>query len=150
MKAGRNKIAQQVWPGWLKALHWVIALGLLLTIMLGLLMTSASGEAVRSGNFDRQVLGLSFFGSYQLHKSIGISLFILILARLFLRVSLLRTTPEFGHSGIVRVASWSVQVALYALMVSLPVTGWLMTSASTLGIPSRPLRCLQSLGRLHS
>ncbi len=35
-----------------------------------------------------------------------------------------------------RLAARGAHVALYALMLSLPITGWLMASASPLGIPT--------------
>lgn len=124
------------WPGWLIVLHWSIALALLVLIGAGMMMVAAEEHAAATGDYSVTVLGVPLYQAYQLHKSFGITLFALILLRLVLRAALRAKAPDQGHSALERLAARTVQVALYALMLSLPITGWLMASASPLGLPT--------------
>ena len=124
------------WPAWLIALHWTIALALLIMIGAGMMMVAAEEHAAATGDYSVTVLGVPLYQAYQLHKSVGITLFALVLLRLVLRVALRVKAPDQGHSALEHLAARTVQVALYALMLSLPVTGWLMASASPLGLPT--------------
>ncbi len=93
------------------ALHWVMAGLLLFMIWLG-------------WNMDENEV------RFQLHKSIGITILFLALARLAWRfVNPPPPLPE-GMPKLERTASHAVHVAFYVLMVGIPLGGWLMVSVS--------------------
>jgi len=106
------------------SLHWLIALLFFAMIALGLTMTE---------------LALTHplkFPLYQIHKSIGVTIFVLVALRLFWRLSgmvppLPATLTEFERLGA-RLAQWG----LYAVLIAMPLTGWVIVSASPLGIPT--------------
>lgn len=105
-------------------LHWIIALAVLLMIGLGLTMTS-----VRPGSVQQ-------FELYQLHKSIGITILVLSLARLGWRLAnppppLPNAMPAWEQ----RLARFS-HITFYGLLLGLPLLGWLMVSASPLNLPT--------------
>lgn len=124
------------WHPLQKLLHWAMAALLLAMVFAGLIMTRAADTAAATGDYSTRVLGLTIFDAYQLHKSVGAVLFALVLLRLIIRLRL--PGPAFpGHMPRVeRLAARGAHLALYGLMLSLPVTGWLMASASPLGIPT--------------
>ncbi len=76
------------------------------------------------------------FALYQWHKSFGF----VVLGLLFLRVLWRRVQPvpplPPSSSRFTRRASAFSHGALYALMLIMPVTGYLMSSANTLGVPT--------------
>lgn len=92
-------------------LHWAIAVGILFMIWLGWNMHG--NEAY-----------------YQLHKSIGISILILTVARLVWR--LLNPPPPLPDdmNGLEKTASHLVHLGFYGLMVAMPLTGWIYVSTS--------------------
>jgi cytochrome b561 len=104
------------------ALHWLIAAGILANIGLGWRMG--------------QLKGLAQFNVFQLHKSIGISVLLLSVARLAWRLFNppppypVRITP--GERLLASTAHW----ALYGFMIILPVTGWVVVSASLYNLPT--------------
>ncbi len=108
------------WPA--RALHWGVAAVIVFMSGLGLYMTNAFAPG-----------DLAAFASYQLHKSWGFVVFVLVVLRVVWRLSH-RTAPELPSAmpGWERVLSQGVHVALYTLMFALPLTGWLMVSASPL------------------
>jgi cytochrome b561 len=107
------------WPA--RLLHWSIA-GLIL-FMLGV------------GFYMVEIIGDDLIQRYQLtqtHKSWGFVVFSLALIRVVWR--LVNPTPAMpaGMSRLERAAAHGAHLALYVLMIALPVTGWLMASASPL------------------
>jgi len=106
------------------ALHWAIALGILTLIAMGLTMDHLTLDPMR------------LFQLYQLHKSIGITVMFLIVARIGWRLA--NKPPELPdtmHLSERRAASVT-HVVLYGLQIVLPLSGWAMVSASVLGIPT--------------
>lgn len=102
-------------------LHWFTAAAFLFQIGLGLRMGSG--------------LGAGAFAVYQLHKSVGISILLLTIARLLWRVR----HPVAALSDLTgpeRVASRLVHVGFYALLLALPLTGWAIVSSSPRTIPT--------------
>ena len=76
------------------------------------------------------------FSAYSYHKWIGVSAFALVLLRLAWRIG---HAPPAWPAGMPRwqaAAAGAVHVLLYALMLAIPVTGWLYSSAS--GVPTVP------------
>lgn len=97
-------------------LHWLIAFFILLMIPMGFLMED---------------LPLTLkLNTFTLHKSIGLTVLGLSLLRLVWR--LLNPPPALPASmtRFERTAAIAAHWALYALMILMPLTGWLMVSAS--------------------
>lgn len=105
------------------ALHWGIAALVLAMIVLGLVMA-------------RLPVGPQAFELYQLHKSIGLTVLALMLLRLAVRLR--RPAPPLPDTlkPWERAAARVTHVGLYALLFAMPVSGWLMASASPWGIPT--------------
>lgn len=102
------------------ALHWLMALLLTALLILGLYMV-----ALPDVGFDSNKISLILF-----HKQLGILAFLLVDARLVWRVSnplpsLVATVPEWQ-----KVLARFVHLSFYGLMFTLPLSGWLMSSAS--------------------
>ena len=93
------------------ALHWAMAL--LILFMIGLGWNMEDNEAL-----------------YQLHKSIGITILFLALARLGWRFANPPPPLPEGMPALERTASHFVHIAFYALMIGIPLGGWLMVSVS--------------------
>ena len=102
------------------ALHWAIALLILSMIPMGLWMTSAIESP------DSQALAYRVF---QIHKSIGF----LILALTAVRIVWRLTHRPPALPGTMKrweaFAAGATHVAFYALLLALPLTGWLYVSA---------------------
>lgn len=67
---------------------------------------------------------------YALHKALGFSIFLMVAARLFLRLVDSRPTPPDGVSARDRSLARVAHVALYGLMILLPLTGFFYNSAA--------------------
>jgi cytochrome b561 len=105
------------------AVHWVMAALLIALIVLGLYM-----GGLPDVGFDTKKIILILC-----HKQFGIFALTLAAVRLVWRLgnalpSLVATLPDWQ-----KVAARFVHLCLYALMFALPITGWLMSSAT--GIP---------------
>jgi len=104
------------------ALHWILVVGILCQIALGLYL----GEVPR--NTPARTVWVNF------HKSVGITLGLLILFRLCWRLThrppaLPATMPAWE-----RVAARANHALLYACMVGMPAAGYLATNFSKFGI----------------
>ena len=98
------------------ALHWTIAAMIISMLALGLVMED---------------LPITIkFSAYTLHKSIGITVLALSIFRLIWRLMnpppALPDTMKAHEKLLAHVAHW----ALYFLMIAMPLSGWLMVSAS--------------------
>ena len=105
-------------------LHWVIAIGILMLIGMGLIMDHVSLDP------------MCVFQLYQLHKSIGITVLMLVCLRVGWRLT--HAAPPLPDSMPVRERQMAhlAHLALYGLQVILPLSGWAMVSVSVLGIPT--------------
>lgn len=107
------------------ALHWIIA-ALIVGNLAGGLLFDVIEDADKA----------LYFTVVQLHKSIGLTVLGLSLARLAWR--LMNPPPSLpehmtpAEHLLAKVTHWS----FYALMLALPLTGWLMISASPLDFPT--------------
>ena len=103
-------------------LHWLIAAAILLQVVLAGRM-----EGPRT---------LESFAVTQLHKSVGITILLLSLGRLGWRVANppppLPATMAPWERGLSRF----VHVGFYVIMIGMPLTGWLMVSASRIEVPT--------------
>ncbi len=104
-------------------LHWVIAAALLFQIVLGGAMEGPR-DATR-------------FSIFQLHKSIGITILLLTLVRIGWRIA----NPPPPLSANLKL--WERRLAhvthrgFYALLLALPLSGWLIVSTSKVAVPTR-------------
>jgi cytochrome b561 len=105
-------------------LHWIIAALVLTNLYLGL-------------SFDTYPKGdPTLFQVVQIHKSIGLSVLVLSIARLVWR--LINPVPPLPQEMspalklLARVTHW----LLYFLIIAIPLSGWLMVSTSRLGLPT--------------
>ena len=97
-------------------LHWFIAISIILMIPLGLFMEDLP-IAIR-------------FDAFVFHKSLGITVLALSIFRLIWR--LLNPPPALPDSmtPLEKFSANAVHWVLYFLMIAMPLTGWLMVSAS--------------------
>lgn len=124
------------WPAALVLLHWAMATALAAMLASGLAMTRAAEHAEEAGDFSVTVGGLPLFDAYRLHKSVGVLLFALVAVRLVLRLALPAPALSGHMRPAERLAARGAHVLLYGLMLGLPISGWLLASASTLGLPT--------------
>jgi cytochrome b561 len=105
------------------ALHWLMALLLGALVVLGLYMTRLPDVG-----FDTRKIGLILY-----HKQLGVLALMLVTLRVLWRV--MNVLPRLAESlpDWQKVTARFVHLCFYALMLALPVTGWLMSSAT--GIP---------------
>ncbi|TGD98611.1 cytochrome b [Methylobacterium nonmethylotrophicum] len=105
-------------------LHWLIALGILALLALGLAMTRGPLSPM-----DR-------FAFYQWHKSIGLTVLVLMALRLAWR--LFNPPPPLPEAmpTAERRAAGAAHLALYGLLLAMPLVGWAMVSASPYNIPT--------------
>lgn len=99
-----------------KAIHWIMAGLILTTVPIGLTMTR-----LPAGNLQNRL--------FDLHESIGSTIFALVCIRLAVR--LVRGVPE-AHPALPRwqrIAAETTHRALYGLVFLLPILGWLGSSA---------------------
>ncbi|QDG77880.1 cytochrome b [Labrenzia sp. PHM005] len=104
--------------------HWLMAMLILGMLGFGLYLDRLPQSDPR------------LFGLYQLHKSFGFV--VLALAALRLVWRLLNPSPKLPDGMPVweRLAAHLGHIGLYALIFAMPITGWLMVSASPWGIPT--------------
>jgi cytochrome b561 len=102
------------------ALHWLVALALGAMIALGKNMHDADHRPIE--------------WMFQLHKSIGITILVLMLARLIWR--LMNPPPPLptDMKPLEKRASHWVHIGLYVLVLALPLSGWIMVSVSPFSI----------------
>jgi cytochrome b561 len=99
-------------------LHWLIAALILTNIGL-------------AWYFD-DLVGLPKIPPVQLHKSIGITVLILSLARLAWRLASPPPPLPASVEGWARIASALVHGLFYVVMIGMPLSGWALSSASVI------------------
>ena len=97
-------------------LHWSIAALLLLQIGLG-------------WGLEDLPKGVAQFAGYQFHKSIGITILLLSLARVLVRLVRPRPAPVPASKPQMLLAS-GVHLLLYGVMILGPLTGWIIVSTA--------------------
>ncbi|MEO0881793.1 MAG: cytochrome b/b6 domain-containing protein [Pseudomonadota bacterium] len=120
MNPSAESAPSQRYTGVAIALHWLLALALGGMI--------AIGKNMKDGD------GIPIEWLYQLHKSIGITILVLVIARIVWRY--LNPPPALpaGMTPWEEKAAHYVHIGLYALMVLLPLSGWIMVSISPFAI----------------
>ena len=102
-------------------LHWLIAAAIVFQILLAWRMDDLHTP-----------LG---FALTQLHKSVGITVLLLSLGRLGWRLAN-PPPPMMGLTGWERALSHITHWGFYVIMIGMPLTGWIMVSASRTAIPT--------------
>lgn len=100
-------------------LHWLMALVIVAQVWIGIWMTDA---------IENPATQAAAYEGYQFHKSLGLTLLVLAIARLVWRLAhpvppLPATMPAWQ-----RVAALLSHRLLYAFMVLIPLSGWLYVS----------------------
>ena len=127
-----------------KILHWLIAILIFGMFALGWFMADIPKEAPKQMVFDLFDLGIfnwpvteeisprSFY--FNLHKSFGVTIFALIIIRIFWRLS--HTPPALlsSYKALERKLASGAHRLLYVLMIVLPLTGVIMAVYSKYGI----------------
>lgn len=107
-----------------KTLHWLIALAIVSMLAIGWTMMNLPRD------------NPARFGLFQWHKSIGITILFLSLARLGWR--LIHTPPPYPA----KMPKWELIAArlthlcFYVLIIGMPLTGWIIVSTSPLNLPT--------------
>jgi len=111
------------WGSVSKLLHWLIVLLILVMAIVGLVMEDLPKTP-------------KYFWVYTAHKSTGITLLALVLARLGWRLYAGAPKPVHGTPAWQHRIAVTTHVLLYAVILAMPLSGWLYDSASGL----RPFR----------
>jgi len=103
------------------ALHWLSALLIVCGLTIGLWMTTLAFSPLK-------------FRVYSYHKWIGITIFLVAACRLVVRT--LRPPPPLPEAmpSWQRRAATASHVLLYALMLAIPLSGWLYSSATGVSV----------------
>ena len=99
-------------------LHWTIALALAFQLALGFSMPKDERG----------------FALFQLHKTVGITILLLTLARLAWRLT--HRPPAAVEGGFNGFLAKAVHTLLYVFMVAMPLTGWAVVSTSPIQVPT--------------
>ncbi len=99
-------------------LHWLIALAIIGMIFGGWYMTDLQDGAP----------GQYFL--YQMHKSVGITILLLTIARIIWRVMNPPPALPSDMAPLEKTGSHLVHIGFYGLMIVMPLTGWLYSSVS--------------------
>lgn len=105
-------------------LHWLIATGVFLLIAIGLTMAHGAITAATK------------FQLFQLHKSVGITVLGLIVARIVWRLRHRPPALPDTMPPIERKAAASTHFVFYLLLLGLPLSGWALVSVSPINIPT--------------
>ncbi|MBW8822638.1 MAG: cytochrome b [Xanthomonadales bacterium] len=105
------------WGGVSKTLHWLIVVLIIVMGYLGLTMVDLPISPHK-------------IATYALHKSIGLTLLALVALRLLWRLHAgapaeIAATPRWQ-----RIAATLTHWALYALLLAMPISGWIVNSAA--------------------
>jgi cytochrome b561/polyisoprenoid-binding protein YceI len=101
------------------ALHWAIAAAIGLNLFVGWWMH----EAIEDPRYAAPAIA-----AFQLHKSVGLTVLVLSLLRLAWRLAHRPPALPEAMRAWERLAARAVHWAFYALMVALPLSGWLYAS----------------------
>lgn len=124
----RPPVLTKISPGWTKTqrrLHWWTAALIMLTFPLGFLMV----------NLPTSELLLKFL-SYQLHKSLGITVIILVITRLAVRARKARPPWPDEMPAWQRRAASTAHAILYGLLLAVPILGYFTAASAPAEVPT--------------
>jgi cytochrome b561 len=114
---------EAAWPLSLRLIHWGSSALVIGALGLGTCMVQLVHDpAVR-------------FNLTQTHKSIGVTVFALTVVRLCLRILTTAPTAEPSSRLLLRAAK-STHISLYALLLLMPLSGWLMGTSTPVRVPT--------------
>ena len=105
-------------------LHWLIAAAIVTMLVVGKYMVDLPDNDAGK------------FALYQLHKASGLTVLALSVARIVWRLVNVVPPSPASMPAWQRWAAGGSHLALYFLMIAIPLTGWAVASASPLGIPT--------------
>mgnify|MGYP000966408010 CR=1 FL=1 len=106
-------------PASAKWMHWISAVLIICMLFLGVSMI--------------QSLAIWQNTAIKLHQSFGVLILMLVCVRLVNRFFIQTPALPNDLSGLQRFAAKATQVLLYVLMITLPLSGWIMRNAA--GLP---------------
>ena len=113
------------WSRWQRRLHWAVAVLVPLTLALGLVMVALPLRPLAPK-----------FLAYQLHKSLGLVVLGLVVWRLVLRLRRGRPMPDASLPAWQRHAAGLVHGLVYALLLAVPLLGYLSAATSPTQLPT--------------
>jgi len=116
-----NKTA--AWPVALRLIHWLSAALVLGMLALGTIMVQLVADPAQR------------FDLTQTHKSFGIAVLALTVARLCLRLCSVAPPAEPASRSLL-IAAKATHIGLYALLLLMPLSGWLMVSTTPVRVPT--------------
>src|SRR4051812_32471564 len=120
----------KMWPLSLRVIHWISAALVVASLGLGTSMVwFVDDPAAR-------------FELTQTHKSIGVTVLALTMLRLCLRImtAVPEADPIAPSRPLWQSAAKATHLFLYVLLVTLPLSGWLMVTTTPVRIPTRVFR----------
>ncbi len=102
-------------------LHWVIAAMIVFQVILAWRMDGRTPQG---------------FALFQLHKSVGITILALSLARLAWRLTHRPPALPATMPGWEKLLAHITHLGLYVIMIGLPITGWIIVSTSRIQVPT--------------
>ena len=102
-----------------KSFHWAVALLLLCQIPLGFYM---EGLALSPDKLE----------AYALHKSVGLTIWAAMILRVAWRLIQGRPPMPADMSRVVRILAKAAHVLMYLLLLLMPMSGWLVSSAANM------------------
>ncbi|WP_425101226.1 cytochrome b/b6 domain-containing protein [Tropicibacter sp. S64] len=106
-----------------KALHWTVALGILLMIPLGIMASDAPYGTAEELAWKAQL--------FSWHKTVGVGLFFLALVRIGWMLSQPKPAPLHPERRLETWLGETVHWVLYGALVLVPLTGWIHHAATT-------------------
>jgi cytochrome b561 len=97
-------------------LHWLTVLCLVMAAALILTRDQVDGRALEQWLLEG-------------HRHFGLLVLLLLLARVVVRLRAGKLPPAGEHSPIIRVAAALTHIALYGLLLALPLLGWALSDA---------------------
>jgi cytochrome b561 len=119
--AGAIVQEQMSYDGGARTFHWLTVALLLVIIPMGLIM----------GALPRGIVQNTFFIT---HESLGLTVLALTLARFLWRLGHAPPPPSPDLNALERLASSGVHVLIYAVLIIMPVTGYLFVTLSDIDL----------------
>jgi cytochrome b561 len=107
-------------------LHWLTAAGIAALIVIGLIMTQLTS----------QISQMEIFTLYQLHKSVGITVLLLVVVRVLWRFAHRPPALPEEMTSAEKGAAHGLHWLLYLFMIGMPLTGWAVVSSSPFNLPT--------------